>query len=130
MPITPLFIAIFALIYIVLAMGVIRLRLGSGISLGYGDHGELERSVRAHANFAEYVPFALLLLWSLEIVSYDSTLAFILGCVLLVARILHVIGIRDPERFVLMRKIGIVATFAVLLIASLRLIWLYLPIQL
>ena len=128
MPITPLFIAIFALIYIVLSVGVIRLRLAAGIGLGSGDNADLERSVRAHANFAEYVPLALLLLWSLETISYDSRLAFILGCVLLVARISHMIGIRDPERFMFMRKIGIVATFAVLLIGSLRLIWHYLPI--
>jgi uncharacterized membrane protein YecN with MAPEG domain len=129
MPVTPLFIAIFALIYIVLAMGVMRHRLGSGISLGSGDHDELERSVRAHANFAEYVPIALLLLWALETISYDGTMAFILGCVLLVGRILHVIGILDPQRFMLMRKIGIVVTFVVLLIGSLRLIWHYLPVQ-
>lgn len=128
MPITPLFIALFALFYIVLSIGVIRLRLASGISHGSGDQIELEHAVRAHANFAEYVPLALLLLWSLETISYDSTLAFILGCVLLVGRISHVIGVRDPQRFMLMRKIGIVATFAVLLIGSLRLIWHYLPV--
>ena len=128
MPITPLFIALFALIYIVLSIGVIRLRLAAGVGQGSGDNAELERSIRAHANFAEYVPLALLLLWSLETISYDSTLAFILGCVLLVSRILHVIGIRDPQRFMLLRKIGIVATFAVLLIGSLRLIWHYLPV--
>ena len=127
MPVTPLFAAVFALMYIVLSVFVIRQRLSKKVALGEGGDSELERAIRVHGNFAEYVPFTLLLLWFLESITFNSALALILGCGLLVGRIAHVIGIRDPENYLILRQLGMLATFTVMGCCSGYLIWHYLP---
>jgi uncharacterized membrane protein YecN with MAPEG domain len=130
MPSTPLFAAIFALIYIALAALVIRLRMSNQVSLGDGDLSELKRAVRVHGNFIEYVPISLILLWFVETISFSHGLAFVLGWILLVARILHIIGMLKPKSLFVLRQIGVIGTFAVLIIASVNLISHYLPIAL
>jgi uncharacterized membrane protein YecN with MAPEG domain len=127
MPITPLFAAIFGLIYIVLSLTVVKSRMGKRVSLGNGDSSELERAVRIHANFSEYVPTSLLLLWFLESISFDSTLVFYLGCTLLLARLAHVVGMNNPKQFMLLRQLGMVGTIGVILVTSIALLWWYLP---
>lgn len=126
-PITPLFAAIFALFYLYLSFGVIRYRFKDKISLGDGGSRDLQVATRVHGNFIEYVPLALILLWFIELVLYDSRLAYALGLVLLISRVLHVIGMHRPRDFLICRQIGTLGTFAVLLLAALRLIWHYLP---
>ena len=64
--VVPLYAAIFALIYIGLTSRVIMLRNGKRISLGHGDDPTLERAIRIHGNFIEYVPLALILLIAME----------------------------------------------------------------
>jgi len=128
MPITPLFAAIFAIIYVVLSFGVIKHRFAKQVSLGDGQDKQLQTAIRAHGNFAEYVPFALLLMWFLEIVAYEFTLVLILGTALLVARLAHVVGLRDPKKYIVLRQLGTMATFAVLLFSAGRLIWQYFPV--
>lgn len=128
MLITPLIAAICALLYMYLSFAVIQQRLSTGVALGSGGESVLEVEIRAHANFAEYVPFALILLWFVETVTYEHSLAFILGCILIVARIAHVIGLRNPNNLMILRKLGIVATFIVILASAGRIIWHYAPI--
>lgn len=126
-PITPLFAAIFALFYLYLSFDVIRYRFKGKISIGDGGNKDLQLATRVHANFIEYVPLALILMWGIELVIYDSRLAYVLGMVLLIGRVLHVVGMHHPKNFLICRQIGTLATFAVLLLAALRLIWHYLP---
>ena len=128
MPITPLFAAIFAIIYVVLSLTVVKHRFGKQVSLGDGQDKQLQKAIRIHANFAEYVPFALLLMWFLEIVAYEFGLVLILGTVLLVARLAHVVGTRDPKNYIIFRQVGALATFTVLLVSAGRLIWQYFPV--
>jgi len=63
MPITPLFAAIFALGYLYLAIVVIKIRRSEKITYGLENRDsvknrDLEKAVRIHANFIEYVPLA------------------------------------------------------------------------
>ena len=81
MPITPLFAAIFGIIYVVLAFGVIKLRFKGQVSLGDGGDEELEKAIRVHGNFAEYVPFTLLLLWFVEQMSLSFGLVLVLSLI-------------------------------------------------
>ena len=127
MPVTPLFAGIFGLIYIWLSYGVIKLRLNKKISLGSGGDEELEIAMRVHSNFIEYVPICLILLWFLEIVTYSSGLSFILACVLILARLAHIIGLNDTGKKFIFRQIGVLGTFTVILVPSVVLIWFYLP---
>ncbi|ACK70975.1 conserved hypothetical protein [Gloeothece citriformis PCC 7424] len=58
-----------------------------------GDEGALQRKVRAHANFTEYVPLALLFMIALELMSSPTGLIWVLGGSLTVARIAHGYGV-------------------------------------
>ena len=127
MPVTPLFAALFAIIYVYLSIGVIRQRLGKQVALGDGGDKELLIAIRAHGNFMEYVPLSLLLLWFIETVMYDSRLAFLLGSMLLLGRVCHVLGLKFPKKLMILRQLGMLATFGVLLASAGRLIWHYLP---
>ena len=133
MPITPLFAAIFALAYVYLSISVVKLRFSEKIVLGVETKDNVVsapmlKAVRIHANFIEYVPMALILFWFLEIVTSSSAMVFWLACILLVARVAHVIGMNNPKRYLLCRQCGVVATFGVISFSAIKLIWSYLPV--
>ncbi|MDP2323808.1 MAG: MAPEG family protein, partial [Gammaproteobacteria bacterium] len=65
--ITAIYASVLAILYIVLSSRVARRRMKFQVGLGVGESRELERAVRIHGNFAEYVPLALLLLVVYEI---------------------------------------------------------------
>jgi len=127
--ITPLFAAIFSLIYIVLSFNVVRLRLGEKVSLGFGGSKSIERAVRAHANFIEYVPLSLLLMWFIETLTLSANEVFWLGSVLLIARVAHAFGIFYPRQLMVLRQLGVLATFAVVIKASISILLHYMPLS-
>ena len=108
-----------ALIFLWLSLRVIRHRRAERIPLGSGGNAALERAVRAHANFAEFVPFAVLLLILAEWGGAWPWLLHALGALLVAARLSHGIGIvQEPEDFRL-RVFGMMGTFGVLAFAAL-----------
>lgn len=126
--VTPLFGALFALVYVALSINVVRYRFGNKISMGTGDNKHLEMATRAHGNFIEYVPLALLLMWFLESMTLSPNEVFWLGSILLIARVTHAFGMFYPQQLLLLRKIGTIATFAVLIKLSISLLKHYLPL--
>ena len=58
--------ALLAFYYIYLSFNVIKVRRKEQISLGDNGNVKLQRAVRAHANFMEYVPFTIILLFLAE----------------------------------------------------------------
>ena len=129
MLVTPLVTAVLALIYVALSFAVIGRRLQSKIGFGDGGDRELSTAIRVHANFIEYVPLSILLFWFIETVLFDSDIVAVLGLVLVVARILHIVGMRNPRQYMVLRQVGIVATLSVIVIAAIRIIWHYVPIS-
>ena len=65
--ITSVIAAALTLIFIKLSFNVIGLRRKNKVSLGSGGHEDLERAIRAQANFSEYVPIGIILLACLEL---------------------------------------------------------------
>ena len=65
--VTMLYAAICGVLLIVLALNIVRLRRGFGISLGMGEGSALEQPVRVHGNFTEYTPTFLILLLLAEL---------------------------------------------------------------
>jgi len=61
MTILPIYAALLALLFVLLSIRTIRTRHSRGVALGHGDDPAMLRAMRVHANFAEYVPLALLL---------------------------------------------------------------------
>ena len=116
--IIPVFAATFAVFFVLLSSNVIRARRQHKVGIGTGRNKSVERAIRVHANFAEYVPFALLLITLLEL-NKASGLPLIGMCsVLLVGRLVHAYGVSmENERFIY-RVIGMAMTFIVILIAA------------
>jgi uncharacterized membrane protein YecN with MAPEG domain len=65
--VAPVYAALLALIFAVLATRVIRRRRVARVSLGDGGDLQLLRRQRAHANLAECVPLALILMICAEL---------------------------------------------------------------
>lgn len=125
--IVPTYAAVLALIYVFLSLRVARTRMKARVIFGTGNNSDLERKIRIHGNFSEYVPFALLLLAFLEMQGRPAIYLHILCCMLIAARLLHAYAIAGEKQIFPLRVIGIIATFAVIIIASVSLIARSLP---
>ncbi|RUO28931.1 glutathione S-transferase [Aliidiomarina sedimenti] len=118
LPLTSLFAALLTLLYIVLAIRIIRLRWKERVGLGTGESLPLKAAVRVHGNFAEYVPLGLILLALMELNNASEGLMFALGGLLFVARIFHAIGLTKSIGVSIYRTIGVLGTFAMLIISA------------
>lgn len=87
------------------------------------DEGILQRKVRAHGNFAEYVPIGLLFLIALELMSSPSWLLWLLGSILAVARIIYAWGIIETYGPSIKRAIGFFSTWFVYIIGAIACIY-------
>ncbi|GLK54266.1 putative membrane protein YecN with MAPEG domain [Methylopila capsulata] len=122
---TAFYSALLALLFVGLSAWVVAGRVGDNALHGDGGHEGLAKRIRAHGNFAEYVPFALLLVGFYEAGGGSTGLVRGLLIALLVARLLHPVGMfapkNTPTQFVC-RGGGIIVTFAVLAIAAVALL--------
>lgn len=89
LPVTALYAGLLGLWLLTLTARVILMRRGAQVSLGDGGDKLLQRRIRAHGNFTEYVPLCLLLLALLELQELGALWLHIFGLMLLVGRLLH-----------------------------------------
>ncbi|MEP0931145.1 MAPEG family protein [Leptolyngbya sp. NM2-A1] len=82
------------------------------------DAGALQRKVRAHGNFAEYVPHGLLFIAALELMQAQGWLVWVLGSALTIARIAHAYGVITTYGPSLSRATGFFLTWFVYIIGS------------
>jgi uncharacterized membrane protein YecN with MAPEG domain len=114
MTVTPLYAGMLALLYVVLGYRVVQMR-GKGMpSLGDGGLEPLQRRIRGHGNFAEYVPLLLLMLGVLELGHLPAAWLHALGASLLVARVLHGIALSFTASWTFGRFWGTALTFLLL----------------
>jgi uncharacterized membrane protein YecN with MAPEG domain len=123
--ITPLYAALAALILFILTFRVILLRTTHKVLLGSGGHAGLEKAMRAHGNFIEYVPLALILILLVEMTGAAPATVHGLGIALIVARLLHAWGISTSDGPNFGRAVGIIVTGLVLLGGAARLLMHY-----
>ena len=123
---TGLYAGILSLIYIALSINVVRMRFKTKIKLGDGGNLELLSAIRAHGNFAEYVPFALLLIAILNMQGMDHNWIHGLGFMLIAGRITHAYSI--SKDILKLRPIGMGLTFACIAIAGLLLMVRYVTV--
>ena len=121
--IVPIYAAILVLIFVFLSIRVIQMRGSAKIGLGHGNNPAMERRIRVHGNFAEYVPLALLLLLCMELQSQSRGLIHILCIALIAARLIHAIGVTPVNENFPMRVASVLMTFAVLVVASVMLLY-------
>jgi hypothetical protein len=120
--IVPAYAAILVLIFVFLSVRVIQMRASAKIGIGAGNNLAMERRIRVHGNFAEYVPLALLLLAFMEMQSQPRWMVHILCIALIAARVVHAIGVTPVNENFPMRVASVLTTFGVLVIASLALL--------
>jgi uncharacterized protein len=117
--ILPVYASLLAFLFVYLSLRTIRARRSFGIGLGHAENPAMLRAMRVHANFAEYVPFALLLIFLVEASAARPWLVHALGAALVVARLSHAFGVsREPENF-RFRVFGMALTFTVILVSAL-----------
>lgn len=118
MPVIALYAALLSLLFIGLSVRTIRLRRRLRIAIGDADHIEMRRAMRVHANFAEYVPLALLLIYFAEVSGAPVALVHVLGLCLLTGRLAHAYGVSQSEEDFRFRVFGMVMTFGTLGVCS------------
>jgi uncharacterized membrane protein YecN with MAPEG domain len=119
MPITALYAGLLTPLFILLAIRVVQARHGARVGVGDGGDPALLRRMRVQANFAEYVPMALLLMALAESLSTRGWLLHALGVALVLARIVHAAGMSQPRENFKLRTAGIATTFGVMIVAAL-----------
>jgi len=123
--ITALYAALLGLMFIALSIKVIAKRRQFQVGIGSKGEMALERAIRVHGNFAEYVPFALLLMFLAEYSGLAPLYLHILGITLLLARLSHAWGVRQMKEPLKFRMFGTLLTFGVMLLSALAIIALY-----
>lgn len=93
-PVTALFASILALVMVYLGLRVSMQRGKQKIMIGDGGNSELFLEGRRHLNFVEHVPMAVILMGLVELNGAPKLWLYILGSALVLARVLHPIGLR------------------------------------
>ena len=119
MPITAFYAALLAGLFLFLSVRVIGWRRERRVEFGHGEDFELLRRMRVHANFAEYVPFALLLMALAESMAPPNLLLHASGIVLVAGRIIHAYGVSQSPPMMRLRTYGMAMTITAIAIAAL-----------
>ncbi len=91
--ISGLYISITAILVVVFAMRVVKLRRKHKIGLGSSGNEELRLANRVHANLVENAPIAMILLLVAELNHLPDLFLHSLGVMWVIGRILHAIGL-------------------------------------
>ena len=122
--VTSIIASLLTIIFIKLSFAVIGLRRKNKVGLGSGGHEDLERAIRAQGNFAEYVPFGIILIACLELNGAPWWLVALAGITLIIGRLFHAKGINTPSPDFGNRILGMKLTFNTLIaLIALNLGW-------
>lgn len=108
--VTPAFAVPLALLVTGLVLRVVYLRRHYRVGIGTGDHPDLAKAVRAHANAMETIPFALVLMLIAELAGANQTLLLAAGSTLVVGRCIHAYGLSSHAGYSFGRFFGMVMT--------------------
>ncbi|MCG7564918.1 Inner membrane protein YecN [Pseudoalteromonas sp. THAF3] len=120
--IVSIYAAILALVYVQLSMYVVKARRKAQKSIGTGEDEGLIRAIRAHGNFIEYVPFALILLFLNEYQGLASHYCHLFGAALVLGRLLHASNIAQSNEQLKIRVVSMVLTFSVIVLLAISLL--------
>ena len=127
MAITAFYAALLGLFFVFLSFRVIGWRRLKSVELGHGEDSELLRRMRVHANFAEYVPFALLLMAIAESMTAPRPLIHVAGLILIAGRLMHAYGLSQTPHILRFRVGGMILTFTALSLSAIICLSLSLP---
>lgn len=122
MLLTPYYAAILALIYVALSYRVIRLRQKLRVSLGDGKDKQLNRAIRVHGNFSEYVPLTLIMIYFVEVQVQNLLLVHGLSSALIIARLAHIYGVNQLRENIAFRVFSLCITGLVISISAISIL--------
>jgi len=122
-PITALYAALIALLFLGCAFQVVKQRRRAKVGLGAGGDVQLECAVRVHGNLAEYAPIVLLLMLLCEINGGAAWLLHLIGGAFVLVRIAHAFGLAASAGTSKGRLIGTAGTWAIILVLALANLW-------
>jgi len=94
-----LYAALLGLLLIALSVNVVVARRRYRVRLGVGTEEGMQQAVRVQANFAEYVPLAVILLILAELSGLPAVAVHASGILLVTSRVLHAWGLsHSPGR--------------------------------
>lgn len=120
-PVCAATVVVLALLFIKLTFAVIKKRQHHKVALGSGTYPDLEAAIRAHGNFAEYVPLSMLLLLCAELNRSPWWLLASASIALVVGRYIHALAISDGD--IQRRVLGMQLTFASLAMGIVANLW-------
>ena len=114
--------AVFGLLHVIFTLRVGNYRFKSRISLGDGGDPEMRNRVRAHGNFIENVPIAVLLILLNDLDGAQNTTLILMGSILLISRLTHYLTIATRRLPVILRPLSMIGTLGTILAASVMLL--------
>lgn len=121
--VTLFFAACCALMQCLLTVLVIRRRLKAGVYFLDGGDALLLRRIRAHGNFAETAPMALLLMALLEFSGLGRVWLIVFGVALLLGRVIHATSLLTNHA-AWSRSLGMALTIGVISIEAVCGLWM------
>ena len=110
-PITSLYAGLLGLLLLALSLWVIGFRWARKVGIGHDGSREMQRAIRVHGNFTEYVPLAVILMALNELGGESPLLIHTMGGLLLIGRLLHALGLARNSGVSAGRFLGTTVTF-------------------
>ncbi|MGB5131523.1 MAG: MAPEG family protein [Steroidobacteraceae bacterium] len=111
------------LLLIALSINVVLARRRYRVRLGVGTEDGMQQAVRVQANFAEYVPFAVVLLVLSDLTRMPEAAVHVAGLLLVTSRLLHAWGLSHSPGRTFGRFFGTAGTWIVITGLSLWLMY-------
>lgn len=122
MRITAFYAGLFGLLFVLLSVRALRLRRKLQITVGDAGNPEMLRAMRVHANFAEYVPLGILLIYFTEVQGAHAAFLHVVCLALFVGRLSHAYGVSQRSEKFQFRVFGMAMTLTTIVVASLYLL--------
>jgi len=121
MPLVSIYLPVFGILFLILSVRALLTRRRLQIAVGDDGNIEMKRAMRVHANFIEYTPIAILLIYFLEQAVGSVIWIHVLCVALLVGRAVHAYGVSQVKENLRFRVIGMALTLFVIASSSIRL---------
>ncbi len=103
---------------------VVKYRREYHVGLGDGDKEDLHKAIRIHGNFTETVPYVLIIMILLEMMSAPHLwILHVFGAGLIVSRLLHFMGLRKSSGASRERTIAGGMTIGLIIAGCVLLLW-------
>jgi uncharacterized membrane protein YecN with MAPEG domain len=121
-----MYASIFALFALALSFRAGGFRGKTGISVLFGEPAnmQLAERVRVHQNFLEYVPMVVIVMAAIEASGGSSLFLYVVGDLLILARIAHAVGLKHDNMGHKGRLIGAGGTLLITVVTAAYGLWI------